>query len=517
MKFNKLFFGLLAVIILTACSESFFLRNSNGAVVTQEVYDANAKSLDAHLLGLYELMTASMISDRHDVYGQKSNDIYTDILCSDAAIKKPYLSNDGQAELMQFHYSTSGFNQYQCWNFYYKIIKNTNIVIRNVRTLIANNAIDETLSRHYLGQAMAMRAYAYFNLAVLYGATPKSPKDKKNLEPLEQKCLPFYDETVSDTLPVGLSSLGEVYEKIQIDLENAVEYLKDYVRPTKTNIDVDVARVLLASAMLQRGVYDDDNSYFIAARDAAIEVINGNNFAILDSTNLTTTGFTDIGSKSWMWGQDVSAETTGALRSFWGRVDIFTYSYAFGGYHVQIDQYLFDDIKTNHPNDKRLKWWDVSQTNWNTSDQDLYKYAPIWKFYHSARDFNNPDKAWLSDILYMRVEEAYLIAAEAAKRAGDDANASYYLKELVSQRDPVIAAGITAGSTDLLDLIKYNWRVEMWLEGRGLRTFKRFGESNKGRGTNHFRDSTDPVNPMSPQYTFELPNSEKVLNPYITD
>jgi len=510
MKLNKLFLGTLAVV-LTACSPSFLDVEPNGSTVTQEQYDNNPKSLDAHLLGLYRLMDIGM-TDSHDSYGQKSNDIYSDVLSGDAAIKNPYLLYDYYAEVWRLNNSTAQFNNYEVWAFYYKIIKNANVVIRNAKKLKIKNTDDEKAQRHYLGQALAMRAYSYFNLAVFYG---KANDQLGTGNGLDDDCCPVYNEEVPDTLPVQLSSLREVYNFIQTDLDTAIVYLQDYQRTTKTNIDLDVAKLLLASAMLQRGVYDDNATIFTKARDLAIDVINGGKFSMLGLDEVTTNGFNNINTPSWMWGKDITAETTGMLKSFWGRIDIFTYSYAFGPYCVQVDARLYEDNKIIYPNDVRFYWWDVTyKGQLSQKDQDNYKYAPLWKFYTPARDLDNLDRAWLNDILYMRIEEAYLVAAEAAYRLKDFTNASKYLQELLENRDPVTAATITTitNASDFEHLLQFNWRVEMWGEGRGLRTLKRFG-NNCDRGSNHYNTQKTSV-PTSVYFTFSLPNSEYVLNPY---
>ena len=74
---------------------------------------------------------------------------------------------------------------------------------------------------------------------------------------------------------------------------------------------------------------------------------------------------------------------------------------------------------------------------------------------------------------------------EAAARKGDEAEAKNLLKALMKERTEAnnlaqVNAEIDALSgTQLLDRIYYNWRVELWGEGRSLITMKRFKKTTK--------------------------------------
>jgi hypothetical protein len=68
----------------------------------------------------------------------------------------------------------------------------------------------------------------------------------------------------------------------------------------------------------------------------------------------------------------------------------------------------------------------------------------------------------------------------------------------------------------VLAAIKHNWRVELWGEGYGLQTFRRYGES-VNLGENHKR-SEKTITPGTPRrFTFEIPTSEQFYNPAIRD
>ena len=60
----------------------------------------------------------------------------------------------------------------------------------------------------------------------------------------------------------------------------------------------------------------------------------------------------------------------------------------------------------------------------------------------------------------------------------------------------------------------FNWRVELWGEGRSLLTFKRFGSdiADKTLGSNHYYYAEQPLSYKDMYVTFTLPSSELAYN-----
>ena len=105
-----------------------------------------------------------------------------------------------------------------------------------------------------------------------------------------------------------------------------------------------------------------------------------------------------------------------------------------------------------------------------------------------------------------------MLAAEDTYRIGNNAEAKNILSQFLVQRDPTIAANLT--DADLLSTLYLNWRVELWGEGRGLLTFKRFGSDmpDKMRGDNHYYYSGEVMSYADAAVTFTLPSSEFAYN-----
>ena len=89
------------------------------------------------------------------------------------------------------------------------------------------------------------------------------------------------------------------------------------------------------------------------------------------------------------------------------------------------------------------------------------------------------------------------------------------MKVLLAQRDETVMATVDGMSKDeLLSNLYYNWRIEMFGEGRALMTFKRFG-GMKTRGNNHFYkggETMQAVDPANPVLLFIIPYSEYTNN-----
>ena len=67
----------------------------------------------------------------------------------------------------------------------------------------------------------------------------------------------------------------------------------------------------------------------------------------------------------------------------------------------------------------------------------------------------------------------------------------------------------------IVEMKGYNWRVELWGEGRGLQTFRRWGKEVE-RGDNHMYKSRSSMSPFQPGITtFEIPTGETMYNPYL--
>lgn len=533
MKNVKYLFVTIALgLVLTSCGDSFLTQNPEGGMLTEEQFKSLPDNLTGSIMGIYSSLYAA--SD-HDEFGQRSIDMYGDIQSGDMA--KP-LDGYGWFSVYDRGYFYAYASSY-IWSFYYSIINLTNIcanaVSDNVQEMrdriITDDPTDAIVEQaYYYGQVLAIRGWCYANLLNYYC----DPMDEIT-DLTTELAVPVYTESEikqADLMGAPRSTVAAVYNRVYEDLMDAIELL-DYYGPkydnrsSKLEVDADVARLMLAYAMLNHGYKDEDFVTGKSAYDIAFEqakaVIDGGKYKLLPKAELTTTGFGNVKSTDWMWGQDVTVESTTKLASFFGQCDIYTYSYAAAGDTKCIDEALYKEITA--------KKWDARKEWFKAKDPMIY--TPYRKFYNLATGNLNPsspsymdnvDRNWLNDNVFMRVELAYLIAAEAAWADNDAATDPLdYLKPLCDERvidgkDTDYSNWINSLTTD--DAIKaaliYNWRVEMWGEGYGLQTLRRLSKQNT-LGSNHLDTRANKTIKADYQCRCQIPSSETRYNPYISN
>ena len=237
---------------------------------------------------------------------------------------------------------------------------------------------------------------------------------------------------------------------------------------------------------------------------------------------LLTNGFNSVKNKSWMWGNEVTVETSGGLKSWFGQVDIHSYSYAWAGDTKVIDADLYSALDDW---DKRKLWFNDGIAN------KTYKLCPDKKFFSADNPYSTHeddiDREWLSDDIFMRYESMYLIAAEAALRLNNLSESAGYLKEITSRRinhdDPDAANDYAkfeaklSNEADLTNAVILNWRIEMWGEGYSMQMLRRLAKK-WALGKNHINRSDKEVDVTGSEmelYQVQMPTSEARYNPNI--
>lgn len=493
-------------LLWTGCADSYLTQEPGGSTITEEQYLEMDNVVEGTVNGVYTLLYP--YGGDHDVFGQRSIDMYGDLLCGDMAMETFNYGWFQTDELMQTYTRRSYF-----WAYYYGIIRACNRGLNAVEVDGKPVLTDkpDTLSNQayqfgtYYAQLLTMRGWAYAGLTRYFIPVGAAETDL---------AVPIYTQEVTEKdsiIGAPRATVADIYLRIEEDLQTAISYFDAYKpsRDSKIKTNIDIARIILAYSYLNKG----DNTNALKYAKEAID--NGSPYVLAQSEVLTT-GFNDVSNKSWIWGQDVMVETTTSLASFFGQCDIYSYSYASAGDVKGVDQNLYESIPAW---DIRKGWWGVYAAS--HKDGSDFKYAPDGKFYSATSKELQGDRDWLSDNVFMRWELAYLIAAEAACRDNNLTDAQNYLFSITDNR--VVTGQETAYSTwksaladqaSLLAAIKYNWRVELWGEGYGLQTFRRYGESVV-LGANHRRSNKNISPTQARVFTFELPSSELYYNPYI--
>lgn len=487
--------GASLILGMTACSGDFLDRRPSSGLTPEQItesIEANAELTAGMINGLYSttFIPNSGGTTNHDDFGQKSIDIGTDLMTGDMVMDTP--SNYGWFEDFVTFSATATMTAnraYMIWRYYYKLIFNANKVIDQFTT-DGYTPIEEEYTV-LVGRALAMRAYSYFNLVNLY--------QKPYSEGPDAKAIPVYTSN-KDMISGPRESVSKVYELLVKDLEKAKSYLIDEQYDpnnfNKINMNYQIAEGLLAYVYLTMGEYDK-------ALENAGDVAQ--HYGIMSRNEVVNSGFNNVNIPGWLWGVDLTKDNTGGLATFWGHIDIFTYSYAAAGDLKYMSPQLYATIPRTDV--RALQFRDIG----------LGVNLPTNKFYDTQGRYAlemMSDRTWTNDLVYMRVSEMCLIAAEAAARiAGKENLAKAYLQILLDERDPSKNISGLSGQA-LLDEIFWNWRVEFWGEGKAFFAYKRF----KKDIIRYIGGSVDEVIPYnSDKLVFRIPEQEIINNPNLNN
>jgi hypothetical protein len=496
MKKQLVLLILSVAAISFSCSEDYLepVRATN--VITDvdlsENVGNNPELIEGTLAGISGFMvdpfgTLGGGAGRHYDIGQKGIDIFTDVVSGDAALSASAFGwYNGCANLLATVDFTVDENEL-VWNYYFRIISIANSVIQSSGGNNPEGADANTLRIN--GQAKAFRAYAYFYLSQLL-QTSYDPS-----EPI----LPFYDGANNDFAKAPAS---QIFDLMISDLTFAVANLDGYTRNSRNEIDQSVARGLLAYVYAAKGDYAN-------ARTQAEAVINSGGYPLTTAGELSFpgagSGFNAIG-PSWVWGFDITADLGHQLVNWWGQMDFFTYSYAWAGDTKSVDDLLFSQIPDN----------DIRKTQYGTGAAPL---QPINKFYAPGRTPGG-QFAITTDYIFMRIEEFYLLSAEASANLGDEASAKSRLADLLSIRLGGTAAANTYLSDfsgqSLIDEVYLQTRIEMWGEGKSYLAMKR-NKATVTRGNNHVFLSGQSFDHDIDEMSFQIPEIEIINNPSISN
>lgn len=488
MKKNiiKIFSTVFFVGMFTACSDEFLETQPTEFISSDrisEISQINPALQTSNLQGIYANMylTGTGGTTGHDDFGQKGYDIFSDMISGDMVLSAKIYGWYAQISDYLVTIDFTNNRNYMVWRYYYRIIFGANIVIDGLGGTDFVPETDE--AKQIMGQAKALRAYAYFYLAN-FMAPGYNPSEE---------ILPIYTNTTDPNQP--LSTTQEVYSLIESDLLTAIDYLDGFNRSGKFQINQDVAKALLAYSYSAMGRYSE-------AATLAKQVIDAGNYSILPMDEVTTNGFNNIATPSWMWGVDITIDMGIDLISWWGQVDPFTYSYAWVGDGKVMNRDLYDAI----PEDDARK------------GQFLFRSGPVnpWpmnKFFDPGRTIGG-QRTVTTDYVYMRIEEMYLLHAENAAKSGDEAGARASLKTVLEERLPDVSYVDALSGDALLDEIILQTRIELFGEGKSYLLMKR-NQLTVTVASNHLTYPGEEIPYDDDRLTFEIPQLEIQNNPFI--
>lgn len=505
MKLLKSFFIFSLIISFTSCDDDFLETYPTEQLSQEQVSKAialNPAAAEGTLFGIYEQFYRlnSGGTGRQEDFGLKIQHLNTDILSGDMAhTGKSYNRQTSISELTATVDPANAFN-YMHWRMLYRVINLSNLVIDGLGGADATGVLvtlDTDGKKHTMGQALAARAYAYYYLIHLF---------VDDISETSKNVLPIY--TSAEQTEQAKSSLQNVYDLVISDLKAAETLLANFNRKTKVEFNQDLVQAILAYSY---GAMNDWPNCEIYAKKVVDKGYN------IMTNQEVLGGFNNVNAHNGiMWGVDItSSQELSSLFTWWGFVDVYSYSYAGVGNRKAIDKGLFNKIRSD---DIRLEQFPFS----NYGDSWL---VPAGKFYYEkmpssyigdiTKRFKGPQNNVTSDAHYMRIAEMYLLHAEASYENGRETQAINSLKKVADLRIGDTSYIDALSGVDLKKEIMLQTRLELFGEGKAYFLMKR-QRNTITRGSNWLDFKGDSFNHNDDKLTFEIPESELLFNPNIT-
>lgn len=493
-----LVFVIAGSALLTGCKKEFLETKPSQFISAEQLALAalqDPKLLDGSIAGLYSTMYnwGGGGTTRHDDFGQKGIDIYTDMIASDMVLGALNYGWYAPVARLQATVDFTLNEAYIPWRYFYRQVFGANSVID---ALGGTDFVPTTaIAKATMGQAKAMRAYAYFYLSQLY-----APEYGTG----DTKILPLYKDTKVPNQPK--STTKQVYDLMISDLTQAITLLDGFTRTGKDRVDKNVAKGLLAYVLASRGTTADWTQVVTLTQEimTAYPKTTATQL-VFNGTNATTAGFNNVATPSWMWGVDLTVAQSISLPSFWGQVDVFTYSYAWAGDPKTIDKRLYDAIPAG----------DIRKSQFVQVGANTGNLQPRNKFFDPARVIGG-QRSIITDLVYMRADEFYLLNAEAKARLGQDANARTTLSSFLADRVADVSYINTLSGQALLNEIYLQTRIELWGEGKSYLAMKR-NKATITRGSNHLFEPGISFPYSDDKLTFDIPQAEVLNNPVLNN
>ncbi len=356
-----------------------------------------------------------------------------------------------------------------------------------------------------LGIAKAFRAMCYLDMARMYDPLPAKAPDRPSyeseLEAVKGLTVPIVREgaTLEQLENNPRATREEMFNFILSDLTDAESLLADYQPASKNMPSQAVVYGLLARTYLWLGGFEETYEGFVTGTEAykkaaeyARKAINASGCTIMTESQWLDpkTGFNTV-NNAWMWAMIQTTDTVlNNLLSWAAHMSLeAVYGYGYGA-QPGISIFSYERISDTDfrkksyvtPDDQSYA---AAQPYMSLTEEEFKTVAPYasYKFHTAGGEKSNFTIANVVDIPMMRVEEMYLIEAEATAHY-DEATARTLLTSFMAHRDPNYR--IPAATTDLVEEIIFQKRIEFWGEGIIYYDMKRLNMSmhNADTGTN---------------------------------
>ncbi len=475
---NIVSMAFLSCVMLTSCGNKW-LETAQPSTSTESSEAIKSPSQASYAInGIYDIMRG------YEYYGARMT-YYGDVTGEDM-LANGDTKRAASYYLFEFNKDNTPSS---LWYQPYRVIRNANSVLAYTNSVPASEMTD--MLRDIKGQALTMRAMAHFDLVKVFG-TPYSVDQGASLGvPIETEKHEFASKPSRNTVK-------EVFAQVIADLRAADSLLSSAKNDGKLNRFA--AQQLLARAYLYTG---DD----VKAFSTATTLIK----------NAESAGSSKKGQyQLWkneeygtVWSKDFTSEilfqlSVSKVENGPGKEGIGNLLWR-SGYNdiILSDDYM--NLLNADPKDVRLQ----TITKYTSKQVDYYY---LNKYPGNAAENENPEFA---DIPILRLSEAYLIAAEAAVKLGDNNSALHYLNAIVSRANP---EQTLSGAVNL-DRVMEERRRELVGEGHRLfdamRNNLRIERKGKAHVSPLLRPETKSFDRTYFKTVMAIPRREIDVNPNI--
>ncbi len=406
-------------------------------------------------------------------------------------------------------YGENSYMSYLPWRTLYMFVKGANDAIKTFKA-IDNPKTDDI---NYAAQAYGYRAYAYYMLMVFFEPVENIYTDCSSVLGLTVPIVT--DETSEEVANNNPRATHEkMVEFILSDLNKAAELFEQtkYVAKNHTAPDLAVINALKAKVYL----WDEQYDMAYESANTAITLAEKNGAKMMTQSELTnpSSAFTTA-TAGWMWYTHYSAENMGNLCNFVGWMS----GEADWGYssltNPAIDKSLYDKMGINDYRRKQFLDPDRKRGDYETCrDEEWLADMPdhlALKFRCAGGDYKTYSVGGATDVPIMRLEEMYLVRAEAAGMSKGYAAGVKELETWVqTYRDPAYKCKATS-EREMQIAVLDQMRLEFWGEGNAFPSAKRI----KPGVMQYYTDTNAPASifyinaeGIKPNWNLVIPNYE---------
>ena len=322
---------------------------------------------------------------------------------------------EGNYIAYSYDYDPTQNSFFTLWRSFYSTITRANGIIKSIDALEVS-ADKQSIKDDYRGQAYAVRAFCYFNIARLYGRPYRFDQGASLGAVLVTEPI-----SPSETrLP--RNTVAETYDQIERDLDAAITLLSK--NKNTGHFNYWAARFLQAKVALYKGNYE-------TAYSAAKDVIDNGPYSLIPRDNYLDS-WAEVGNDESIFEGVVG--TMFPIDGNNGMDGSFYYDLWFGnetgGARVVPTEH-WRNLFTFTPNDIRIKWIDY--------DDPVTGKKHTGEFWLRKFIGDNGLSPYLNNPRYMRLAEAYLIAAEAGMQSGKG-DANELLLQVARRADPDVTS-----------------------------------------------------------------------------